>query len=266
MELGYTDPEVDALRALARQQHLEVELQAAEKLRQEGELAGAIRLLKQLSEADAEWITPRQKLLEIFVAERDFAEARPYYEWLAEHGVEHPRITLVGGALALVRRDFTEAVDALTYVALVDPEAPNVHSLLGTAFRRTGRYCDADAAFQTALQHSPQDPIALDGLAVICITQENFEDAASYALQALEYDMQAFAAHYHLGMALAKMGQLPEATAALTMAARLEPTRAAAHRQLSRLYGSSREASANYRQLARDIVRRRRAARHCRKP
>ncbi len=262
MELGYADPEVDALRATARRQHLEVELQAADKLQREGDLTGAVRLLKQLVEADAEWITPRQRLLEIYVREHDFAAADSHFEWLAEHGVEHPRIALVGGAIALARREFGEAIEALTYVAFVDPDAPSVHSLLGTAFRRTGRYRDAEAAFRTALQHSPRDPIALDGLAVIHIAESEFAEAASYALQALECDMQAFAAHYHLGLALVGMGRLAEATAAFSTAARLIPTRAAAYFQLAKINKSSGQTAANFRKLAREVVRQQRAARH----
>lgn len=261
MELGYTDLEVDAARALARRQHLEVELQAAEKLQREGDLPGAVRLLKQLVNADAEWITPRQKLLEIYVREHDFEEANPHFEWLAEHGVEHPRITLVGGAIALARRDFVEAIDALTYVAYVDADAPSVHTLLGTAFRRTGRYHEAEAAFQSAIQHNPRDPIALDGLAAIRLLGGEFDEAASFALQALECDMQSYAAHYHLGVALADMGRLAEAAAALNTAARLAPTRGAPYRQLARINQSSHETAANYCELARKAVRQRIAAR-----
>lgn len=262
MELGYTDPEVEAARAAARRQHLEVELQAAERLLREGDSPGGVRLLKQLAETDAEWITPRQRLLEIYVRERDFAEASPHYEWLAEHGVEHPRIALVGGAIALARREFVEAIDALTYVALVDPDAPSVHSLLATAFRRIGRYNDAEVAFQTALRHNPRDPVALDGLAAIRIAERKFEEAASFALQALECNMQAFAPHYRLGIALAGMGRSTDATTAFSAAARIGPTRAAAYLQLARINEISRDTSTDYRELARAAVRQRRAARH----
>jgi tetratricopeptide (TPR) repeat protein len=261
MELGYTDPEVDAVRALARRQHLEVELQAAEKLQREGELSGAIRLLKQLVEADAEWITPRQRLLEIYVRKHDFEEANTHFQWLAEHGVEHPRIALVGGAIAITRRDFVEAIDALTYVAFVDSDAPGVHAMLGTALRRTGQYRDAEAAFRTALQHNPQDAIALDGLAAIRLHGDEFEEAASFSLQALECDMQAFAPHYRLGVALAGMGRMAEATAALNTAARLAPTRGAPYRRLAKINQASYATAAHYFELARKALRQRRAAR-----
>jgi tetratricopeptide (TPR) repeat protein len=233
--LGYVDPDVVAAREAGLRSQLEAELQQGTKSYAKGELEEAARLLERLANDDPDWIAPRQLLAEIHYRAGRLDESQLQLDWLIEHGVEHPRLSLIAGAVALARREFAIAIEALEYAAYVEPNLPSVHTLLGTALFRLGRSETAQNSFTKAIERNPADVSAYDGLSAICIQRGEFEEAANFALEALEHDMQFFRAHYHLGVALAKLNRLPESIAALETAAKVDANSAAPYYWLSRI-------------------------------
>jgi predicted Zn-dependent protease len=248
------------VRETAVRQQLEADLQKAQLHFKHGDLHDAERLLTQLARDDPEWIAPRQLLAEAFYRTGRFADCQSQLSWLAEHAVEHPRLSLISGALALARRDFTSALEELDYASHVEPELPSVQTLRGRALLRLGRLDDAEDSLQAALRQCPTDAIAFDGLAQIRHRLGEFEEAAKCALEALEHNMQLFTAHYHLGIALAKLDRPHEAIAALETAARIDANRAAPYYWLCRIaaeqLGDSSRAS-HYRDAGRRVIHRR---------
>ena len=117
--------------------------------------------------------------------------------------MDHPRLALIRAGIALTRREVQTALVELQYARQVEPNLPSVHTLLGTVLFRLGRLDDAEDAFREAVQQNPADARARDGLAAVFLRHGEYEDAADWALCALEQDMQLFSAHYHLGVALA---------------------------------------------------------------
>lgn len=250
-----------AAREAALHRQLEVELHDATKRYAQGNVVEAENLLEKLAVDDPDWIAPRQLLAEIHYRTGRLADAKSQLDWLAEHGVEHPRLALVAGAIALARRDFATALDALEYAGHVEPSLPSVHTLLGTVLLRLGRLDGAGQSFQKAVQQNPSDAIAYDGLAEIHIRRKEFEDAANFALESLEHDMQLFVAHYHLGLALANLERPHEAIAALETSAGINPRRAAPYYWLSRIAAQQlgdAVRAARYREIGREVIRRRR--------
>ncbi|MEX2310519.1 MAG: tetratricopeptide repeat protein [Pirellulales bacterium] len=262
VELGYVDPQDVAARDAAVRSQLESELHEATKLHERGRIDEAVALLESLVIDDPEWIRPHQLLVEIHYRAGRLAEAQTHLDWLTHHGVEHPRLSLIAGGIALARRELCTALDALEYACHVEPDLPNAHMLLGTVLLRLGQFERAERALQQALQKNPADARALDGLAAIGLQRGDYEDAADLALDAIEHDIQLFRAHYHLGVALAHLGRPKEAVAALETAARIAPVSAAPFYWLARIaekHLGDPSRSAEYRQRVREIIRHRRS-------
>jgi tetratricopeptide (TPR) repeat protein len=101
-------------------------------------------------------------------------------------------------------------------------------------------------------------------MGVVCLQHGEYEDAADWALRALEQDMRLFFAHYHLGLALAQLNRPAEAMRALETGTKVNAARTAPYYWLAHIarYQLNDLATANrYRELARTIIRQRRAAR-----
>ena len=244
---------------------LEAEFQQAAKRYEQGDVEESAHLFEKLVVDDPAWIAPRQLLAEIYYRTGRLAEAQSQLDWLTEHAVEHPRLALIWGAIALSHRRLAEASDALEYAAYVEPTLPSVHTLLGTVRLRYADVDAAEAAFQKAVEQNPADAYALDGLAAVCLRRSDFAGAANYALEALAQDMQLFRAHYHLGVGLAHLGRPQEATVALEASAKINPNAAAPYYWLQQIAESEladADLAAQYRSRSREIIRRRRERRN----
>jgi tetratricopeptide (TPR) repeat protein len=264
VELGYVDPAETAAQDAGRRRELHDQLTQAIELNRQGRGQEAAALLVKLAGDDPEWIQPHLLLAEIYYSAGQWPAVEAQLEWLAHHGVDQPRVAIIAAALAVARRQFPAALEDLAFARQADPNLPSVHTLTGTAFLRLGRWNEAEDAFREAAKQDPQDARARDGLAAICLLHADYEDAADWALRALEQDMQLFPAHYHLGLALARLDRPRDAISALEIAARLDGRRAAPFYWLSRI---AREQlhdplrSAEYREQAKQIIRDRRKRR-----
>jgi predicted Zn-dependent protease len=261
VELGYVDPEEAAASEAARRRRQQAELKAAAELVGSGKLEEAAALLESLCADDANWIAPRQLLAEVYYRAGRFREAQAQLDWLTHNGIESPRLALLAGALALSRRDVASAIELLEYAAYVEPDLPNVHTQLGVAMLRGGHVGEAESVFHEAVQRNSRDVRALDGLAAIRLRQSTWEEAADWALRALDQDMRFFAAHCHLGLALAGLNRPEDALRAIETGARVDPRRSAPYRwmaQIAREQLNDEGLAERYREMGREVVRRRR--------
>jgi tetratricopeptide (TPR) repeat protein len=265
VELGYVDPDkVTAHHAeVLRQQH--AALRQAKELTSTGRLQDAAILSQQLVTADPDWPAPRQLLAEINYRQGQLVDAQAQLDWLTYHGVEHPRLALIGGAIALTRRELQAAMELLDYACHVDPALPSVHTLYGWTLLRVGKLDQAADAFQRATGQRPTDARALDGLASMCLRAGRFEEAADWALKAVEQNTQLFHAHYHLGLALKELGRSKEALQAFEISAQMDRTRCAPYHWLANIAElglNDPVLAANYRQQGRKVVQDRRVKRN----
>jgi tetratricopeptide (TPR) repeat protein len=263
IELGYVDPDVTAAREAVVRRELEAEFQLTLKQFERGELAEAARQFEKLAIDDPTWVAPRQLLAEVYYRVGDLDRAASQLEWLTLHAVEHPRLALISGAIALASRNMPEALDTLRYAAHVEPELPSVHTLLGTVLYRLGELQAAKSEYQYAIEQRPIDAHALDGLAAIRLRESNFADAAEAALAALEEDIQLFRAHYHLGVALAHLDRPNDAITALETSTKINPNSAGPYYWLERIANrqlTNLDLARRYRQNGRDRLTRRRDA------
>lgn len=258
IELGYVDPDERAAREAGERRRLQAELQQSLRLAAVGRLADAEPRLQQLTVRDPEWVAPRESLADVLFRAGRCSEAQAQLDWLTYHGVEHPRLAFIAGAIALLRRDFGTALESLAYARFVEPQLPGVQTLFGTTLLRLGRLADAEETFQQAVDANASDARPYSGLAAICLRRGRYDEAANWALQAVEANAMLFQAHYQLGVALARMNRPHEAVPALEASARVDPTQIAPYYWLARIAEQSLNDAArasHYRQRASDLAR-----------
>jgi tetratricopeptide (TPR) repeat protein len=261
LELGYVDPLDSAAEAIARRRELKSKLDQAVELKREGRSQEAAALLVQISADDPEWVAPHLLLAEIHYSagEWDAVEAR--LEWLTHHGVDEPRSALVAAGTALAHREMQRALEQAEFACCADATLRSSNTVLGSILLRLGRLDDAEDAFRRAVEQDPNDAHARDGLAAVYLIHREYDDAADWALRALEQDMRLFSAHYHLGLALAGLDRPHDAIAALETAARVDSRRTAPFYWMSRIASDKlgdEPRSAEYRKRAKTVIRQRR--------
>lgn len=264
IELGYIDPLEHAARAEEERRQDLAELQRALRLAAVGDLAEAVVCLQQLTVHDPEWVAPREALADALFRAGRFSDAQAQLDWLTYHGVEHPRLSFIAGAIAMLRRDLGTALELLAYARFVEPQLPGVQTLFGTTLLRLGKLAEADEAFRHAIDANPSDARPYSGLASICLRRGRYEEAADWALQAVEANALLFQAHYQLGVALGRLNRPHEALQALEASACVDPTRIAPYYWLARIAEQTLNDAArasHYRQRASDMIRERRIRR-----
>lgn len=113
---------------------------------------------------------------------------------------------------------------------------PGLSLLAGNIHLRNRDFPAAERTFQQSLEYDGPSAAALVGLASVNLHLGEYEEAAVYALDALEKDMRLGKAHYHLAAALYFLNKPQEAIQALSSWAAVEPHAAAPYRWMARVY------------------------------
>jgi tetratricopeptide (TPR) repeat protein len=94
----------------------------------------------------------------------------------------------------------------------------------------------AQAAFEKAVAIDPDTESAWHGLAVAALARCDYEGAAELALRAVGLKADYAEAHYHLGVALSRLGRPRDAAIAFGRALALRPNLLGACHRLIELY------------------------------
>ena len=139
----------------------------------------------------------------------------------------------------------SRAVANLEQAVKDNPDSPDAHILLGDAYRDTGRPSDAIKEYNTALELDPDHPVALSGLAIVAMYQEEWTTSQGYWQRAIEIlsknqfasqDLRLEKAYYYYGTVLIKLGEYEDAIANLKEALRIRRSDADTHYALSVAY------------------------------
>lgn len=236
VELGYTDPIDVAASEAAIQCQRNTTLNRAISLMDAGLLDQATSVLEELTCQNPDWYHSRSLLAESYLRGRQRFAARKEVDWLTCHGFEKPQLYLLSAAIEIADRHFDRALEALCCARRGKAMPLGLSLLAGTIHLRK---CDLPAAarsFQQSLEHDGASAAALDGLAAVKLHLGEYEDAAIYALDALEKDMRFGKAHYHLAVALYFLNKPEGALQALNSWVALEPRAAAPYRWMARVY------------------------------
>jgi len=162
-------------------------------------------------------------------------DARRVLDGLVATGTAGPWIDWF---LGVIEYEQGNADAALVYLRRAEEggtRRPGLHLRVGRLYLRKGRLEDARRAFEKALELDDENAGAQLGLALVALRERRNESAAEHALAAVGLRHFMPTAHYHLGVALARLGQLDRAVLAFETAVHMEPRLLNAHRWLKLL-------------------------------
>ncbi len=132
------------------------------------------------------------------------------------------------GDLNLARSRISVAETAYTQALSYDPRSCAALRGLGEALFRAGRYAEALARFEAAVQADPDDTTAAVGVAKTQLLLERVREAAALLLKLKATHAQSYLVNYWYGAALEAMGNRDEAEKAFSSAVALGGTEPAA--------------------------------------
>lgn len=216
---------------------LELERQEAMARLQCNDAAGALPLLEGLLRADPNDLRSRLHLARCLHALGQHERARQMVEVFMMEVDHEPRAHLLLGLIELHARRPEHALAHLFRAEQSSPDSPTIHCRIGEAYLSARRPDEARRAFRRALALEPQSAEAHDGLARTCLQENQDEEAVSAALAAIEQDYRLVSAHFHLGVALARLKRYGECLSAFKQCLALAPDRIETHRWLAELHG-----------------------------
>ena len=162
-------------------------------------------------------------LLNISLAEKDFDKAEIYLNELRTRDKKFEINTYFSEAKILLGKGkVKKALDVLIKAKNNKPNS-EVWYQIGKIYMQTNRFEDAKEAFGNALAFEVDKAKFHQSLAECLIRLGEYEEAAEHALTSIELVKYFPEAHYTLGEALEKLGDLENAKKAYDTAARLKP-------------------------------------------
>lgn len=109
--------------------------------------------------------------------------------------------------------DYEAAIADYRNLVIKDAQNPDpeVYNNYGVALRKAGLLGQAESAYGTALKLDPNYTQAMNNLAVVYMSQNQYVKAKDLLKKAIELDPEYIDAHLHLGLCLEKNGELEAA-------------------------------------------------------
>ena len=148
----------------------------------------------------------------------------------------HPGARLLRADIEFQRANYTVSLAHLRAIDAANTANVGWLNLLGLNYLRLHQWAPAEEAFRRVLTLDADDPHAHLGLAHGQVRTRRFEEAAGSALRAVGLRFELPMGHYHLGLALARLGDDTRAIQALETCLRYQPDWAPAHRYLAILH------------------------------
>jgi tetratricopeptide (TPR) repeat protein len=167
---------------------------------------------------------------------------------------------LILGRVLFGEGETEAALERLRRAEQANPTLPSLHCQIGEVYLAQKHYGHAEQAFRQALEIDGDSEQAHHGLAVAMIGQQRWEEAAEHALRAVGLLHFFPLAHYHLGVALVRLGWYDRAVQAFEVALAMHPAMLNAHRYLASIHRQlgDRERALRHRRAAEALIARRR--------
>lgn len=121
-----------------------------------------------------------------------------------------------------------DAMLVLEEILRLKPDDAKAHGKLGTEHAKLGEQEKAEEYWQAVTEHDPDDAYGLAMLGWSALLQKNYEQSLAYYLKADEIEPYEAKIKYNLGMALAQLNRLSEASDRFQEALEIEPDHAGA--------------------------------------
>jgi tetratricopeptide (TPR) repeat protein len=269
IELGYVEPPDEDARVAIERTLEENRYNLARALLDARQPTRAIELLEALVRGRPGHAGYGVTLFEAYYAVGRTGDCRRIAEDMWSRGHRGPLVHLAFAAVDVAARRVESALRHLEEAEKVNPSLPGLHVLAGKAYLRLQHWDEAGRSFEKALRLDPDNESAWHGVAQAALGRGDFEAAAEHALRAAGLRSDYPEAHYHLGVALSRLGRPGEAEAALRRCLAIQPHLVAAYGRLIELYEGPLldEAKARRcRQQAHEVMFRRRLRRRAAGP
>ena len=143
---------------------------------------------------------------------------------------------LVRASIAIQKKDFHAAIEALERVREKSPGEVQLQLMLAQSYQAVRRWGDAETAARAVLAADPHNPQAFLILARCSLRAGRAEQAEEAAAECIGLQFGNPQGHFLLGAALASQGRFEEAVRPLENARRLAPMFLRAQRLLARVY------------------------------
>lgn len=185
--------------------------------------------------------TPDDERLATWLAQAYFEadrvpEARGVTDRLLAAHPESVSHRLLDARLRLAEGDAQGALDALNALLEKVPAHPEFSMFLGDALLVLKQWEQADEAFRDVLEQDPDNARAHHGRAMAALGRKDYGTAAEAALAAIERLYHFPTAHFHLGVALMRLGWVDRAEQAFQVCVAQRPVFRDAHHWLARIY------------------------------
>ena len=142
---------------------------------------------------------------------------------LAEVGGDSPEVHLLIGKAKLNLEAYDDAIGELKAAIAANPKLPFAHFYLGMAHSKKGNYQQAVEAFQQDIALEPDVVFDYDELGNAFFMLENDTEAIKAYEQALKLEPRMLDAHLGLAKVFQRQGQYEKALEELTVAGKLDP-------------------------------------------
>ncbi len=149
-----------------------------------------------------------------------------------------PMADVLLGFLAFLEGRTEETLERLARAEESGVRLPRLHHEIGSAYLQMEEWEKAARAFRRALEIDGGEARTRDGLAAALLELDRPVEAAQEALHAVWLSHDLAPAHFHLGAALARIGERGRAIEAFDTCLSLDGKAAGAHLWLARLYES----------------------------
>lgn len=150
---------------------------------------------------------------------------------------------------------YDEAIQHFMTALRYEPDYVEARVNLASIYMEMGRYGDADAELERALDLAPQDDLALAKKGELLVRQQRPNEAVPYLKQSIRLrSNQNPSAHYYLGVAYTARNQIDEALEELQVAQYQDPNNASVQYQMGSIYekqGNAAAAVEHYQQALR---------------
>lgn len=188
----------------------------------------ALPVIEQLFEAAPEDLRYQRALAQCYVAVGRLDDAEKLLATLLAGHETQPWMHFLMGVIHMHREKLDPALQSFQKAE----KSPALYSFIGNVYLAKKLWNRAEKSFMKALALDPDYPAAQTGMSAIRLRQRREEEAAAHALEAVSLRYEQPAAHYQLGVAMARMGHRDRAATALKAALSLAPEMKPARRLL----------------------------------
>jgi Flp pilus assembly protein TadD len=203
---------------------------------QTGDAAGARPLLEDLHRAAPDDRRTQLHLARCLFALGELDRAAEMARAFLLAGDREPRAHLILGLVELERQRPDHALTHFFQAEQTCPDSPIVHCRIGDAYLLAQRPDEARRGFERALALDEHHAPAHGGMARAWLQAGDSAQAMDSALTAIEIDYRDVSAHFHLGVALARLERYTESVSAFNQCLGVDPTRIEAHQWLAELH------------------------------